>query len=200
MIKIRLPLTEDKIKRLRAGQEVLLSGFIYTARDEAHKRLIETITKRERLPFDLKGRIIYYCGPTPAMPDKPIGSCGPTTSKRMDKFTPFLLAKGLAGMIGKGSRSNEIKTAIRKYKAVYFVAVGGAAAYLAKKVKRARIIAYRGLGPEAIYELLVKDFPVIVAIDSKGRNIFKRGQRPFCELFVKDDKKGAVPFLEEVKI
>jgi fumarate hydratase subunit beta len=173
MKRIALPLTKDKIRGLKVGDEVLLTGRIYTARDAAHKRIYESIRRRKRLPISLRGNIIYYCGPTPAMPGEAIGSCGPTTSRRMDGFTPLLLAKGLAATIGKGDRSEETESAIKRHRAVYFVAVGGAGAYLSAKVKRARVIAYRGLGPEAIYELYVEDFPVMVAIDSKGRNIFK---------------------------
>ena len=174
MKKIKLPLTKTIINNLRAGDEVLLSGKIYTARDAAHKRLCASIKKKGKLPIDLKNNIIYYCGPTPAMRPKPIGSCGPTTSKRMDSFTPLLLSKGLAATIGKGSRSKEVKLAIKKYNGIYFTAIGGAAAYFAKRVKKAKLIAYKELGPEAIYEFIVEDFPVMVAIDSKGTDIFKR--------------------------
>ena len=170
MINIKLPLTKEIIQKLKAGDDLLLTGVVYTARDAAHKRLIEAMRRKEKLPVDLKGKIIYYCGPTPARPGIAIGSCGPTTSKRMDAFTPALLSKGLFGMIGKGRRSADVRASIRKNKAVYFVAIGGAGAYLAKKVKRARAIAYKDLGPEAIYELYVEDFPVIVAIDSRGRS------------------------------
>lgn len=173
MKNIRLPLTKDKIKKLKVGDEVFLTGRIYTARDAAHKRICECIKKRKKLPISLKGNIIYYCGPTPAMPGKAIGSCGPTTSKRMDSFTPLLLARGLAGMIGKGERSKETEASIRRHEAVYFLACGGAGAYLGSRVKKAKVIAYGDLGPEAIYELWVEDFPVIVAIDSRGRNIYK---------------------------
>ena len=172
MKKIILPLNKEIIKSLRAGEDVLLSGKIYTARDAAHKRLYESIQKKESLPIILKGGIIYYCGPAPAKPGYAIGPCGPTTSKRMDKFTPALLSKGLAAMIGKGSRSEEVITAIKRYKAVYFAAIGGAAAYLSTRVKKARVVSYKMLGPEAIYELTVEDFPVVVAIDSRGKSIF----------------------------
>jgi len=172
MKKIYLPLTEDTRQGLKAGEEVLLSGKIYTGRDAAHKRLYEAMADNKQLPIELADNIIYYCGPTPPTPGIPIGSCGPTTSKRMDPFTPELLAKGLGGMIGKGRRSDEVKKAIKKHKGVYFVAVGGAGAYLASRVKKSKVLAYGDLGPEAIYELWVEDFPVIVAIDSKGKAIF----------------------------
>ncbi|MFH1868493.1 MAG: Fe-S-containing hydro-lyase [Candidatus Omnitrophota bacterium] len=173
MKRILLPLTKDTIRKLKVGDEVLLTGRIYTARDAAHKRICECIKGRKKLPIPLAGEIIYYCGPTPAMPGKAIGSCGPTTSKRMDSFTAPLLSKNLFGMIGKGDRSKEVESAIKKYHAVYFTACGGAGAYLAGKVKRSKVAAYKDLGPEAIHELWVEDFPVIVAIDSKGRNIYK---------------------------
>jgi len=148
MIKIRAPLKEEDIELLRAGDEVLLSGIIYTARDQAHKRLIEAIKKGKRLAFDLRGQIIYYCGPTGTPKGKVIGSCGPTTSSRMDAFTPILLKKGLRGMIGKGRRSKETIAAIKKYKSVYFLAPAGCGALLAKLVKEACLVAYPDLGPE----------------------------------------------------
>ena len=169
MRNLKLPLKDEVLKNLRAGE----SGIIYTARDQAHKRLNKLLMNKKRLPFDLKGATIYYCGPTKRRPCNIIGSCGPTTSSRMDSFTPPLLKAGLKGMIGKGARSKQVKDAVRKYRAVYFVAVGGAGAYLSMKVKRARPIAFKDLGPEAIYRLEVKDFPVIVAIDTKGRSVFK---------------------------
>ena len=161
-----------KIQNLKAGDELFYSGIIYTARDQAHKRLVEAIKNNKKLPFDLKGAIIYYCGPTQTPKGKIIGSCGPTTSSRMDIFTPQLLKSGVKAMIGKGARSKEVVRAIKKYKAVYFLAPAGCGALLAKKVLKAQIVAYPDLGPEAIYELEVKDFPLIVAVDSKGRNIY----------------------------
>ncbi len=160
MKKIVTPLIKEQIAGLRAGDEVLLTGTIYTARDQAHKRL----TKVSRLPLNLKNQIIYYCGPTSTPKGKAIGACGPTTSSRMDKFTPKLLRAGLRGMIGKGSRSPEVVKAIRKYKAVYFLAPAGCGALLAKKVKSSKIIAYKDLGPEAIRKLEVKDFPLVVGV------------------------------------
>lgn len=167
------PLTEDKIIPLNAGDTVLITGTIYTARDAAHKRIVESIKKKEALPFDLKNQFVYYAGPTPAPKGMPIGSCGPTTSSRMDAYTVPLLEKGLKGMIGKGKRSDVVIEAIKKFKAVYFIAVGGAAALLATKIKKSKVIAYPELGTEAVHKLEVKNFPVIVAIDCKGGNIFK---------------------------
>jgi fumarate hydratase subunit beta len=167
------PLTTDEIIHLKAGDIISLTGTIYTARDAAHKKIVETVKKKEILPFDLKDQIIYYVGPAPAVGDMPVGSCGPTTSSRMDTYTVPLLERGLKGMIGKGKRSEEVVRAIKKFKSVYFIAVGGAAALLATKVKKAKIIAYPELGTEAIRRLEVKDFPVIVAIDSKGKSILK---------------------------
>ena len=172
MINIRTPLTEKKTRTLRSGDEVLLSGIIYTARDQAHKRLIEAIKKNKRLPFDLKGQVIYYCGPTGTPKGKVIGSCGPTTSSRMDAFTPLLLKKGLGGTIGKGRRSKEVITAIKKCKSVYFLAPAGCGALLAKSVKKTSFVAYRDLGPEQILKLEVKNFPLIVGVDAYGRNIY----------------------------
>lgn len=170
--KIKAPFTKEEIKRLRAGDEVLLSGVIYTARDAAHKRLCELIRKGRKIPLALKESVIYYAGPTPGRRGRPIGSCGPTTSSRMDTFAPLLMARGLAGMIGKGDRSQEVVAAIRKHGCVYFLATGGLGALLSMKVKRSRCVAFRELGPEAIYELKVIDFPLIVGIDSKGKNIY----------------------------
>jgi len=172
MKKITAPLQKADIRDLKAGQQVLLSGFIYTARDQAHKRFIEAVKRGVRLPFELKGEVIYYCGPTNTPKGKTIGSCGPTTSSRMDKFTPALLKKGLTAMIGKGSRSKEIVKAVKKYGAVYFLAPAGCGALLAEKVRSAKIIAYKDLGPEAVRKLEVKDFPLIVAIDCKGRSVY----------------------------
>ncbi len=171
--KIYTPLRLETIKKLKAGDNVLLSGIIYTARDQAHKRIVETIKKGKKLPFHLEGEVIFYCGPSPTPPGKIIGSCGPTTSSRMDEFTPILLKHGLKGMIGKGVRSEEVIEAIKKYKAIYFIAVGGAGAYLSTKIIQAEIIAYPELGPEAIYKLKVENFSLIVGIDCKGRNIYQ---------------------------
>ena len=172
MKKINTPLDLNKIKSLKAGQELLLSGIIYTARDQAHKRLTATIKVGRRLPFELKNAVIYYCGPTKTPQGKIIGACGPTTSSRMDEFTPVLLQAGLQGMIGKGSRSQAVKAAIKKHKGIYFLTYAGCGALLAKYVKKAVPLAYRDLGPEAILKLEVKDFPLIVAIDANGRSIY----------------------------
>jgi len=161
-----------KLDTLKAGQQIFFSGTIYTARDQAHKRMVEAIKAGKRLPFELRGAIIYYCGPTQTPKDKIIGSCAPTTSSRMDEFTPLLLAKGLSGMIGKGVRSKEVREAIKKYKGVYFITYAGCGALLSRYVKSAKTIAYRDLGPEAIVKLEVKDFPLIVAIDANGGCIY----------------------------
>lgn len=174
--KLMLPLTDKDIKSLKAGDRVLLTGVLYTARDAAHKRLTVEIKKP---PIPLKGQILYYCGPTPSMPGRPIGSAGPTTSSRMDVFTGTLLKAGLKGMIGKGQRSKEVRELIKKHKAIYFVATGGAGALLAKQIRSAKIAAYPDLGPEAIYELNVADLPVIVANDIKGNDIFEEGVKRF---------------------
>ena len=172
MKKINTPLDLNKIKSLKAGQEVWLSGTIYAARDQAHKRLVQAIKSHKTLPFELSGAVIYYCGPTQTPKGKVIGSCGPTTSSRMDIFTGFLLARGLRGMIGKGNRSIEAKKAICKYKGVYFITYAGCGALLSKYVKSAKLIAYGDLGPEAILKLEVRDFPLIVAMDAYGGNIY----------------------------
>jgi len=179
--RITTPLTEDKIKDLHAGDTVLLSGTIYTARDAAHKRLVELIKTGKKLPIELKNQVIYYVGPTPAKPGKVIGSAGPTTSYRMDSYAPSLLDLGLKGMIGKGLRSEEVVQSIIKNKAVYFGAIGGAAALIGKSVKSAEILAYEDLGSEAIRELEVKDFPVVVIIDSEGNNLYEIGQNNYLD-------------------
>jgi fumarate hydratase subunit beta len=168
MKKIIVPLDENQIRNLKVGEPVLLSGTIYTARDQAHKRLLEKGSRN----YPWKGRVIYYCGPTRRPKGKIIGSCGPTTSSRMDSFTPALLKQGLKGMIGKGQRSKEVIAAIKKHKAVYFLTFSGCGALLSKYVRKATPVAYKDLGPEAIYKLEVKDFPLIVGVDSKGRSIY----------------------------
>lgn len=173
MIKITTPLTQKQIVNLKAGDEVRLTGTIFTARDQAHKRLCQLLAKGSKLPFDLKGQVIYYCGPTQTPKGKVIGSCGPTTSRRMDEFTPLLLKNDLAAMIGKGGRSCEVQQAIKKYQKIYFITYAGCAALLSKYVCSAKVIAFPGLGAEAIQRLEVKDFPLIVAIDRKGENIFQ---------------------------
>ncbi len=170
---IKAPLTEEVTCDLQAGDYVFITGTIYTARDAAHKRMYEAINSGENIPIDLKNNIIYYLGPTPAKEGQVIGSAGPTTSSRMDKYTPLLLEHGLKGMIGKGKRSKEVIESMVKQKAVYFAAVGGAGALLSKRIKSSKVIAYDDLGTEAIRELYVEDFPVIVVIDTRGNNLYE---------------------------
>ena len=179
---INPPLTDEDVASLMAGDRVLITGYIYTARDAAHKRMMELIKKGEDLPFDVKGQIIYYVGPAPAKPGYVIGSAGPTTASRMDPFTPPLLKLGLKGMIGKGQRSEEVKKALKEYKAVYFEAVGGTGALLARRIKSVEIIAYEDLGPEAIRKLYVEEFPVIVAVDMYGNDLFIEGRKAYSRL------------------
>jgi len=176
MRKIFLPLTKDIIKTLKQGEMVLLNGPVLTARDAAHKRLRDALKAGKIIPVLLKGETMYYAGPTPHRKGEVIGSCGPTTSSRMDPFTPLLLKHGLIGMIGKGERSEEVRQAIKKYKCVYFLATGGIGALLSTKVRKASTILYADLGPEAIFKLEVKDFPLIVGIDSKGRDIYDKAK------------------------
>lgn len=178
--RIKTPLTDEIIKSLSAGDRVFLSGIIYTARDAAHKRLAELMSKGEKLPVNLDGQVIYYVGPTPPKPGYVIGSAGPTTSYRMDAYTPKLLTAGLRGMIGKGKRSDEVKKAIKKHKAVYFAAIGGLGALLSKKIRSARVVAYEDLGPEAIRELKVEDFPLVVINDSKGGDLYIKGVKAYA--------------------
>ena len=172
---INAPLTEETVKDLHAGDVVRISGYIYTARDAAHKRLYEALERGEKLPLDLTNNVIYYVGPTPAKPGEVVGSAGPTTSGRMDKYTPTMIEQGMRGMIGKGLRSQEVIDACVKHGAVYFVAVGGAAAVIAQSIKSETMIAYEDLGPEAIRRYEVKDFPAIVCIDSEGNDFSKVG-------------------------
>jgi fumarate hydratase subunit beta len=178
-IKIKTPLSDEDVQNLKIGDSVLITGKIYTARDAAHKRLIDLIQKGESLPFDIKGQIIYYVGPAPAKPGYVIGPAGPTTSGRCDPYTPALLSLGLKGMIGKGTRSKEVREAMEKHKAVYFAATGGAAALISKNIKAVKIIAYEDLGPEAIRELEVEDFPVIVANDAHGGDLYEEGTKKY---------------------
>lgn len=170
---IKPPLTDDVIRSLKAGDEVLITGTIYTARDMAHKRLCQAIDKKTTLPFEIKGAIIYFCGPTPAPPGRPIGSAGPTTSSRMDPFSPKLIAAGLKAMLGKGYRNQAVREALKQHCAVHFSALGGAGALLAKHITAAQVIAYEDLGPEAIRRLEVVDFPAIVAYDCFGGSVYK---------------------------
>jgi fumarate hydratase subunit beta len=178
-MNIKSPIEEKVIEKLTAGTKVNISGVIYTGRDAAHHRIVQALDKGEKPPFDLKGQTIYYMGPSPAPPGKVIGSAGPTTSQRMDKYTPKLLAAGIRAMIGKGSRSAEVKEAIKKHKAVYLVATGGAGALLAKAIKKTETIAYQELGTEAILKLTVEDFPAIVANDIHGNDLFEQGQAKY---------------------
>ncbi|MBM4085743.1 MAG: Fe-S-containing hydro-lyase [Planctomycetes bacterium] len=178
-IQLIPPLTIADVERLRAGDRVLISGVVYTARDAAHKRLVALVDAGEKLPFDLRGQIIYYVGPTPAPPGRPIGSAGPTTSSRMDSYAPKLLANGLKAMVGKGQRSVAVIEAMKTHKAVYLAAVGGAGALLAKTVKKAEIVAYEDFGAEAIRRLTVENFPAVVVNDVLGNDLYKEGVRRF---------------------
>lgn len=180
-VRITTPLTEEKSKRLKAGDTVLLSGIIYTGRDAAHKRLIELLDKGEELPLSIKDEIIYYVGPSPAKPGQVIGSAGPTTSYRMDPYAPRLLDLGLRGMIGKGARSEEVIDAIKRNKGVYFGAIGGAAALIGKSIIKSEIIAYEDLGAEAIRKIEVVDMPLVVIIDSEGTNLYEIGQKEYLD-------------------
>lgn len=171
--KIQAPLKEEEILNLKSGDYVYISGTIYTARDAAHKRMYEAIQNSKELPFDLKNNIIYYMGPSPAREGRVIGSAGPTTSSRMDKYTPEMLELGLKGMIGKGKRSKEVKDAVENHKAIYFAAVGGAGALLSKAIKKSEVIAYDDLGTEAIRKLEVEEFPAIVVIDTNGNDLYE---------------------------
>jgi len=183
--KLRTPLEEKTIKKLRIGEKILLSGTVYTARDQAHKRIFEELeeAKKEKrkpdLPFPLEGQVIYYVGPAPAGPGMVIGPAGPTTSSRMDPYTPILLERGLKATIGKGRRSRDVIEAMKKYNAVYLVAVGGAGVLISRRIKRAEVIAYEDLGPEAVYRLDVEDIPLIVANDVDGNDLFEQGIRKY---------------------
>ncbi len=175
--KITLPLSEEDVKSLNAGDEVLLTGRMFTARDAAHKRLCKLIDAGKKLPVDLAGETIYFAGPTPGRPGRPIGAIGPTTSSRMDSYSPKLIEAGLRAMIGKGYRNMQVREALKKFFAVHFSAIGGLGALLAKSIKQAKIIAYEDLGTEAIHKLIVEDFPVIVAYDSYGNSVYP-GEEP----------------------
>jgi fumarate hydratase subunit beta len=176
MKKITSPISDDVIENLSAGDQVLISGVIYVGRDAAHKRLVEALDRGDKLPFDIKGQTVYYMGPSPTKPGQVIGSAGPTTSGRMDAYTPRLLSVGLKAMIGKGLRSDAVKEAIKEFKAVYFATVGGAAALIAKSITKSEIIAYEELGPEAILRLEVKDFPAVVINDMYGGDLYQEGK------------------------
>lgn len=173
--RITTPLDEETVAGLRAGDQVLLTGVVYTARDAAHKRLIGLIKEGKELPIDLRGQVIYYVGPAPAKPGDPIGSAGPTTSMRMDPYAPTLMEHGMKGMIGKGMRSQEVRDAMVRHRAVYFAAVGGAAALVAKRIKSAEVVAYEDLGPEAIRKLYVEELPLFVIDDIHGADLYEHG-------------------------
>ncbi len=179
-MRITTPLTDEVIEKLRAGDKVTITGTIYVGRDTAHKRFMEALDRGAPLPFDPQGQIIYYMGPAPAKPGQPIGSAGPTTSYRMDPYTPRMLEAGLKGMIGKGNRSPEVREAMKRYKAVYFAVVGGAAALMAKRIKEAQVIAYEDLGTEALRRLEVEDFPAIVVNDIYGGDAYEEGKAKYA--------------------
>jgi fumarate hydratase subunit beta len=178
-IRLKAPLSDKNLEKLKIGDRVLISGIVYTGRDAAHKRLFDLVQAGKDLPFDMRGQVIYYVGPTPSKPGQVFGAAGPTTSYRMDAYSPSLIAKGLKGMIGKGMRSEAVKEAMKKYKAVYFAATGGAGALLAKRVKKAEVVAYEDLGPEAIRRLEVEDFPVIVVNDIHGNDLYVEGEKRY---------------------
>ena len=178
-VSITLPLTREKARELRAGDSCLLSGVIYTARDAAHKRLCALADQGKELPFPVKDATIYYVGPTPAKPGQAIGSAGPTTSYRMDAYSPTLIALGETGMIGKGKRGPEVIAAMKEHGAVYFGAIGGCGALLSRCIKSAKVVAYEDLGAEAIRELVVEDFPAVVIIDSLGNNLYETGKADY---------------------
>jgi fumarate hydratase subunit beta len=181
IVNITSPLDANVIEKLRAGDQVSISGVIYTARDAAHKRLIEALEQGQELPFDIRGQTVYYMGPSPAKPGQVIGAAGPTTSGRMDTYAPRLIAEGLKGMIGKGARSDEVKKAIREHKAVYFAAIGGAGALISKSIKKVEVVAYDDLGAEAIRRLEVEDFPAIVVNDAHGGDLYQEGKAKYSK-------------------
>jgi len=174
--KINLPLTDETLEDLKAGDNVLLTGIIYVARDTAHKKMVEALDKGQPLPFDIRGQTIYYMGPSPARPGHVIGSAGPTTSGRMDSYTPRLISEGLKGMIGKGMRSQAAKDAMTEYRAAYFAAIGGAGALISKSIKKAETVAYDELGPEAVFRLEVEDFPATVINDIYGGDLYEEAK------------------------
>jgi len=179
-MKISTPLTDDVLEKLHAGDAVEITGTIYVARDAAHKRMVEALDRGEKLPVDLTGQVVYYMGPSPTKPGQVIGSAGPTTSGRMDRYAPRLMEVGLKGMIGKGLRAAPVKDAMKKYKAVYFAATGGAAALIAQRIKKAQVIAYDDLGAEALQKLQVEDFPVIVVNDIYGGDAYEDGKKQYA--------------------
>ncbi len=174
--KVTLPLTDETLKELKTGDNVLLTGIMYVARDAAHKRIVEALEQGKPPPFDIKGQTIYYMGPSPAKPGQPIGSAGPTTSGRMDAYSPRLIAEGLKGMIGKGMRSQVVKDAMKEYKAVYLASIGGAGALISKSIKKSKVIAYGELGAEAVLRLEVENFPATVINDIYGGDLYQEGK------------------------
>ena len=180
-VSIKTPLSREQARQLKAGDSCLISGVIYTARDAAHKRLCELAEQGKPLPVDMKDAVIYYVGPTPARPGEAIGSAGPTTSYRMDAYSPLLISLGETGMIGKGKRGPEVVAAMKEHGAVYFGAIGGCGALLGQCVRKAEIVAYEDLGAEAIRRLEVEDFPVVVIIDSEGNNLYETGRKAYLE-------------------
>jgi len=176
---ITLPLTDETLKDLKAGDNIILTGILYVGRDTAHKRIVEALDQGKPLPFDIKGQTIYFMGPSPAKPGRPIGAAGPTTSGRMDAYSPRLIKEGMKGMIGKGMRSQAVKDAMTKYKAVYLAAIGGAGALIAKSIKKSEVVAYEELGAEAIRRLEVKDFPVTVVNDIYGGDLYQEGKAKY---------------------
>lgn len=178
-IRLTTPLSDSDIEQLAAGDQVLLTGTVYTARDAAHARLVDLVREGKPLPFDPQGQVIYFVGPTPPPPGRPIGSAGPTTSYRMDPYSPVLIARGLKGMIGKGKRAAEVVEAMKEHKAVYFGATGGAAALIARRITSAEVVAYEDLGPEAVRRLTVEDFPATVIIDCRGNDAYVEGRKKY---------------------
>ncbi|HEC31563.1 MAG: Fe-S-containing hydro-lyase [Deltaproteobacteria bacterium] len=179
VIKLTTPLSDADVEKLNIGDRVEITGIIYTGRDAAHKRLVELVKEGKELPFDIKGQIIYYVGPSPAPPGRPVGAAGPTTSYRMDPYAPVLIEAGLKGMIGKGARNQEVIEAMMRFKAVYFAAIGGAGALMAKSIKSAEVIAYPELGPEAVRKLEVVNFPVVVVNDVRGNDLYREGVKKY---------------------
>lgn len=182
IIRISVPLNEDTARSLKAGDNVLISGTILVARDAAHKRMVEALDAGKPLPVDLAGRVVYYMGPSPAQPGHAIGAAGPTTSGRMDKYTPRMIEQGLKGMIGKGQRSEAVVEAMKKHGCVYFAAIGGAGALNSKRIKSYQVLAYDDLGPEALSIIEVENFPATVVTDCEGNNQYSKGQAEYCEL------------------
>lgn len=178
-MKLTTPLTDDMVGKLHAGDKVEITGTIFVARDAAHKRMVEALDRGDKLPVDVQGQVVYYMGPSPTKPGKVIGSAGPTTSGRMDKYAPRMMAEGLKGMIGKGLRAAPVKDAMKKYKAVYFAATGGAAALIAQRIVKSEVVAYEDLGAEAMLRLQVKDFPAIVVNDMYGGDAYEDGKKRY---------------------